>query len=199
MVQEFLRGEEYGVEVLANEGKILGLCSHKRIRSISPIGGASVVKETIDGGIMFDYAKKLVEELKWTGPAMIEFKKDSRTGEFKLMEINGRFWGSLPLAIFSGVDFPYMYYQLAVGENVMPDVTYKKGVVSRFLLGDVKHLMSVLFKKDPMRNLVYPKRMTAIKNFFKTYGNTYESDVFSVNDLRPFFIEYLDRIVSVLP
>jgi predicted ATP-grasp superfamily ATP-dependent carboligase/peptidoglycan/xylan/chitin deacetylase (PgdA/CDA1 family) len=199
MTQEFLKGDEYGVEVLAKNGEILALCAHKRIRSMSPLGGASVLKETIDGGLMFDYVKKLIENLKWTGPAMIEFKKDSETGEFKLMEINGRFWGSLPLAVFSGVDFPFMYYQLALGETFLPDTSYKKGVVSRYFLGDVKNLLAVLFKNDPMREIAYPKKSDAIKNFFKTYGREYESDIFSWSDLKPFLVEFLDRFFSLLP
>ena len=37
---------------------------------------------------------------------MVEFKLDARDGVAKLMEINGRFWGSLQLAVDAGVDFP---------------------------------------------------------------------------------------------
>lgn len=196
MAQEFLKGEEYGVEVLADNGKILALCAHKRIRSISPIGGASVLKETINGGMMFEYAKKLIEALKWTGPAMVEFKKDAKTGEFKLMEINGRFWGSLPLAIFAGVDFPYLYYKLALGESFEPDTTYRKGVVSRYFLGDIKNLLTVLFKNDPMRKFAYPSRLKAIKNFLTPAKGPSREDIFSWKDLKPFFFQYLDRILN---
>jgi predicted ATP-grasp superfamily ATP-dependent carboligase len=52
------------------------------------------------------------------GVAMVEFKLDRRKGNAaKLIDVNGRFWGSLQLAILSGVDFPYYLYQLAVGDR----------------------------------------------------------------------------------
>ncbi len=44
--------------------------------------------------------------LDWTGVAMVEFKLDARDGVAKLMEINGRFWGSLQLADRRGRRFP---------------------------------------------------------------------------------------------
>jgi hypothetical protein len=47
---------------------------------------------------------------------MLEFKQDSRTGRPFLMEVNGRFWGSLQLALDAGVDFPYFVFQLAIGQ-----------------------------------------------------------------------------------
>ena len=43
---------------------------------------------------------------RWHGVAMVEFKRDERDDTPRLMEINGRFWGSLQLAIDAGVDFP---------------------------------------------------------------------------------------------
>lgn len=36
----------------------------------------------------------------------------------KLMEIDGRFWGSLEVAIALGIDFPYLFYRLAVDGDV---------------------------------------------------------------------------------
>lgn len=40
---------------------------------------------------------------------MVEWKVDLRDGRPKLMEINPRFWGSLELAVRSGVNFPSLY------------------------------------------------------------------------------------------
>ena len=46
----------------------------------------------------FGNACKLIEAAGFEGIAMVEFKRDSATGQLSLMEINGRFWGSLPLS-----------------------------------------------------------------------------------------------------
>ena len=35
-----------------------------------------------------------------------EFRVDAASDHWILVEINGRFWGSLPLAVASGMDFP---------------------------------------------------------------------------------------------
>ena len=59
---------------------------------------------------------------------MVEFKKDVRTGEYKLMEINPRIWGSMPLAIVSGVDFPYLWYKIATDKDIEAIERYNNGV-----------------------------------------------------------------------
>ena len=51
-------------------------------------------------------SRALLDAFGWCGVAMVEYKLDERTGTPYLMEVNGRFWGSLQLAIDAGVDFP---------------------------------------------------------------------------------------------
>ena len=57
------------------------------------------------------------------------------------MEVNGRFWGSLQLAIDAGMNFPLLFYRLAIGEDVPSQFDYKAGVRSRWLLGDLDQLL----------------------------------------------------------
>ncbi len=57
------------------------------------------------------------------------------------MEVNGRFWGSLQLAVDAGMNFPLLYYRLAMGEDVPNQFDYKVGVRSRWLLGDLDQLL----------------------------------------------------------
>jgi predicted ATP-grasp superfamily ATP-dependent carboligase len=196
LIQERVVGEEYGVEMIAEKGEPRALVVHHRLRSLSPTGGASVLKEIESGGalheILVTYAKKLVHELLWEGPIMVEFKVDSDTRTPKLMEVNGRFWGSLPLAVHAGVDMPYLYYLLATGGELPKEVvTPREGVTTRHLMGDMLHLIRVLFARDPMRSLVYPKRLQAVKDFFKTPKGT-RGDVWSFSDPKPAFMELID-------
>lgn len=196
MIQERVTGEEYGVEMIAHKGDPYALVTHHRIRSLSPTGGASVLKETIEKGILRDmletYARKIVHELRWEGPIMVEFKVDSDTKTPKLMEVNGRFWGSLPLSIAGGVDMPYHFYHLAT-EDTFPKetITQRDGVVTRHFWGDAKHLLSVFFKRDTMRPYTYPRRVEALKAFFRTpYGT--KGDVWSFRDPKPALMEIVD-------
>jgi carbamoylphosphate synthase large subunit len=195
LIQRMILGREFGVELLSDKGDVRALSIHERIRSMSPRGGASVLKKTIGGDELSEkikkYATDLARELAWHGVMMVEFKINDRTKEPVLMEINGRFWGSLPLAYFAGVDFPYMYYELAQGKQVHAE-PHKVGVVSRHFLGDMRHVLRVLFSKDRMRDTLYPKRFDAVNTFFGTGDCRY--DVIQKNDMMPFLMEIVDVI-----
>ena len=198
LVQEFIEGDEYGVEMVCKEGAPLATFTHKRIRSLSPRGGTSVVKETAEENTITQKmelsALKLVEALLWTGPIMVEFKADKRDGLPRLMEINGRWWGSLPLALEAGVDFPWVHHKYLYGSmGGKPTVFHPHSVRTRHFLGDVKWLLSVLFKHDPMRKRLYPSRIYALWLFIIATV-TAKGDIFSLSDLGPSIMEYADVI-----
>jgi predicted ATP-grasp superfamily ATP-dependent carboligase len=195
IIQEYVPRDEYGVEAMTLNGKVGALVVHHRIRSLSPTGGASVLKETLAPGPLYNeltgYAEKLIQELAWSGPIMCEFKV-SDTREPKLIEINGRFWGSLPLSVAAGVDMPHLYYELlGKGELPSPRVEGRAGVITRHFLGDVRHLLRVLFARDRLRSLRYPKRRQALRDFFRLPPRT-ESDVWSMGDPAPALMEVVD-------
>lgn len=194
LVQEFVSGDEYGVEMLCQDGQAYAVFAHHRVRSLSPTGGAAVVKETAADSVELETMKRhaitLAKVLHWDGPIMVEFKIDSE-GQPRFMEINGRFWGSLPLAVRAGVDFPKLFYRYAqsgVAENISHRVQPAR---TRHFLGDVRHLGAVLFSRDRMRQVRYPSRLTALWLFiiesFKSCG-----DIFRITDPMPSIFEYID-------
>ncbi len=197
LVQELVYGDEYGVEMLARAGKPYARVTHRRVRSLAPTGGASVVKETLGQGSLRNtleaYAEMLVSKLSWSGPIMVEFKVDSDSQRPYLMEVNGRFWGSLPLSVAAGVDVPRLFYDVARGEEPAGLATARDGVVTRHFLGDVLHLARVLFALDPMRRFLYPGRFETLAGFFTAFFGT-ESDVWSFRDPKPAFMEIADTI-----
>lgn len=196
LVQDLMHGEEYGVEMLAQEGRAYAIVVHRRLRSLAPTGGASVLKETVEAGALKEklvaYARTLVEKLTWEGPVMVEFKVDADTREPYLMEINGRFWGSLPLSIFAGVDFPLLYHShVANGDTPSTPIEGKDGIVSVHRMGDLLHLLRVLFARDRMRKILYPKRLSALRSFFMLPKGT-RDDVWSKDDPAPAYREIAD-------
>jgi len=143
LLQEYIPGEGYGFFGLFNHGEPRAIFMHKRIREYPITGGPSTVAESIYDPKLKNAGLKILKELNWHGVAMVEFKKDSRDGEFKLMEINPKFWGSLDLAIASGVDFPYLACKMAVEGDVEPVFEYETGVRFRWLLpDDFLHLLA---------------------------------------------------------
>ncbi len=138
------------------------------------------------------YAERLIKELRWEGPIMVEFKVDSDTRTPKLMEVNGRFWGSLPLSVRAGADMPFLYYELATtGKIAIPEREPESNVVTRHFWGDVQHLLRVLFARDPMRKYLYPRRFEAVKDFLR-WNKYSHGDVWSLRDPKPAFVEPLD-------
>ena len=143
VIQEYIHGEGYGFFALYNQGKARAIFMHKRIREYPVTGGPSAVAESIYNPGLRDTGLKLLDALHWHGVAMVEFKKDEKTGEFVLMEINPKFWGSLDLAIASGVDFPYLTCKMAVDGDIEPVVNYSNGVKFRWLFpADIFHVMT---------------------------------------------------------
>ena len=64
------------------------------------------------------------------------------------MEVNGRLWGSVQLAVDCGVDVPWLMYQLATGIDPAPVLSYEVGRRSRWFVGDLSHLYLVLRGKS---------------------------------------------------
>ena len=114
LVQQRIVGPGEGLFTLFDRGRLLTAFAHRRLREKPPSGGVSVLSESIavDPDLR-DAAIRLLGPLGWHGVAMLEYKRDARSGQRFLMEVNGRFWGSLQLAVDAGVDFPYLTYQLA--------------------------------------------------------------------------------------
>lgn len=176
LIQRFAPGREYGVTALCRDGQVLALSAHRRIRSLSPDGGASVVKEAIPVPDSFrDAAVRILEHLRWTGPAMVEFKGEP--GDlFVLMEVNGRFWGSLPLAIEAGLDFPVLAHRMASGQDIPPSYA-RPGVLTHHLLGEAGWLFRSLMRGQ----------LRAAGIFLKSLSGQVKDDVWDRTDPAPFF------------
>ncbi len=191
LLQEKLTGQEYGLFGLWQNGEWKVKFAHKRLRSLDPMGGASCLRQSIAmPQDMADYAAKLMSELKWQGPAMVEFKLDKPNGTPKLMEINGRFWGSLALAIASNVDFPYLAYLQACGQPIEVSDQYKVPVAARSFLADFANLLNVM----KFGTKVGVSRLSALRSFAFPNQPNLVYDVESWEDLKPAFWQVIDAV-----
>ena len=142
---------------------------------------------------MTDYAVKLLEQVKWHGVAMVEFKVEKASKIPRLMEINGRFWGSLQLAIDAGLNIPYLLYQVTSGQSVaIPDNSYRVGTQSRWFLGDLDHLLMRLTKTNATLHLGpdAPSRWRCAVEFARLFRRDLHYEVESLSDPRPALEEY---------
>ena len=139
IIQKYISGEGAGFFAFYKNGDCRNYFIHKRIREYPASGGPSTCAESyFDQGI-YESGKKILDHLNWEGVAMVEFKKDNKTGIYNLMEINAKFWGSLDLALVSGVNFPQMLIDNAAGREI-EKVDYKRDVRFQWILnGELFH------------------------------------------------------------
>ncbi len=158
MVQEYIPGGGVGMSMLMRGGRAVLAFQHRRLREYPPEGGVSVYCEamTVDPKV-FEQSERLLQEMQWDGVAMVEYRGDPETGRYALMEVNGRFWGSLPTAVAAGADFPYWLYRTSFpGLAELPKQEYRTGLRARSLAGDTKWLLNVVGKRtrNPVRAVV---------------------------------------------
>ncbi|HXI33432.1 MAG TPA: ATP-grasp domain-containing protein [Gemmatimonadales bacterium] len=144
LIQGFVEGQGKGVFALCDRGRVVAWFAHERLRDVRPSGSGSSLRRAapLDPRLRAP-AERLLCEMRWHGPAMVEFRDDG-SEEPCLMEVNGRFWGSLQLAIDAGVDFPRLWLAILAGEGVGAAPRYREDVVLRWLWGDVKRFLYIV-------------------------------------------------------
>lgn len=133
VVQEYITGSGTGFYGIYNHGKCAGYFMHERIHEFPITGGASTLAKSVFEKDLKEFGDKLLSSLKWHGVAMVEFKRDSSTGELKLMEINPKFWGSFELSYKAGINFAYLAYLVAL-QNEIPESSYKNDIYFRWTI-----------------------------------------------------------------
>jgi predicted ATP-grasp superfamily ATP-dependent carboligase len=193
LLQERIIGPGVGIFLLAWEGADYAVFAHRRLREKPPSGGVSVYRESVTADrSLISRSRTLLDRCGWDrGVAMVEYKIDAVTGTPYLMEINGRFWGSLQLAVDAGVDFPALLVTLATGGHPKPVEVYRIGIRSRWWWGDVDHLLARFRRSDDERALApgSPSRIRALLDFLTLWRPGDRNEVLRVSDPMPFFRE----------
>jgi protein-tyrosine-phosphatase/predicted ATP-grasp superfamily ATP-dependent carboligase len=199
--QQYFSGNGVGIEFLFSKGKKVWHFAHERIHEYPLTGGAGSYRRSIVApAALLDAAETLMRELNWHGVAMVEFKCKCN-GEFILLEINPRLWGSLALAIDAGVNFPLGLYQVATSAPLSPQPEYKVGYYSRDLATDLDWLKENLRadSKNPLL-LVRPK-ITSLFEYLRPLIGKESWDHFDFRDLgmtAAIMRKIVSRYVSIL-
>lgn len=124
IVQEVVPGggeSQYSYAALCRDGRSLASLVARRTRQFPrDFGQLSTYVETVDAPEIVEPAERLLAEIRFTGLAEVEFKRDPRNGTLKVLDINPRVWGWHTLSKRAGVDFPYLLWLLVRGEPVPP-------------------------------------------------------------------------------
>lgn len=139
-VEAVFPGSGAGISVLAHNGDILQAFQHQRVHEPETGGGSSYRKSAPLHPVMMDDVEKMARATNLTGLAMFEFRHNRETGRHILLEVNARLWGSVPLAIASGIDFPALYYKLLIEGDRGQRLDYRVPVYGRNLTNDLESL-----------------------------------------------------------
>src|SRR4030081_887501 len=184
LVQEFVQGEGTGYFALMNHGELRAEFAHQRIRDVYPTGSGSAVRISVEPDPEIRRSSlAILSALRWHGVAMVEYRKELGLPAV-FMEVNGRFWHSLPLACYAGVDFPALLARIAEYGDVEPSLDYRRGVRCRWLLGDARHFAEVW--KGPPAGYPgeYPGRLRTLRDVLTSVPGTYH-DLFQWKDPLP--------------
>lgn len=135
VAESFFPGVGVGLSVLASDGRILFAYQHRRLLESSETGASTKrVSEPADPALLAA-AQPLAAAVRLDGVAMFEFRVDRRSGRHVLLEVNPRFWGSLPLAVAAGADFPALWWDLALHDRGGGG-GYEAGILKADLTGE---------------------------------------------------------------
>jgi predicted ATP-grasp superfamily ATP-dependent carboligase len=191
LVQQYVEGEGTGYFALMHNGELRAEFAHRRIRDVHPTGSGSAVRVSIEPEPEIRRAGlAILEALGWHGVAMVEFRRQPGKSPV-FMEVNGRFWNSLPLACYAGVDFPALLAHMAEHGDVPPTHGYRTGVRCRWFLGDFRHLIEVWKGPPPGYPGPYPGRFETLASVLKPVSGTVH-DLFLWNDPLPELGDWLN-------
>jgi protein-tyrosine-phosphatase/predicted ATP-grasp superfamily ATP-dependent carboligase len=130
-------GVGIGVSVLARDGEVSQLFQHRRVRERAGGGGSTYRASERPDPALERMVRAMAAASRLSGVAMFEFKVDDGTGSAALLEVNARFWGSLPLAMACGVDFPWLWMRQALGAPPAAPVAYRTPYYARNPVADI--------------------------------------------------------------
>jgi glycosyltransferase involved in cell wall biosynthesis/predicted ATP-grasp superfamily ATP-dependent carboligase len=144
VMQEWLTGSREAVSLVYADGEFTGRFAQVAHRMYPPLGGSSIVRESISlPADLVEAAEALVVAAGLEGYSEVEFRRDA-AGRPYLMEINPRLSASVEVAVRAGVEFPVLLHAWARGERAAPSRGYRVGVRMRWLGGDVRWLRDTI-------------------------------------------------------
>lgn len=141
MVQEMIPGGDDHLWTLgayiSPQGRPLAVFSGRKLRQYPPRFGTCSLGECAWNLDVVKIGLRLLKGIGYTGPTQVEFKRDPRDGQLKLVEINARTWLWHPLATDGEVDLAYVAYLDLIGQAPSRRVLGEPGARWLSLIADV--------------------------------------------------------------
>jgi predicted ATP-grasp superfamily ATP-dependent carboligase len=204
LVQEYCPGQGIGQMFLVRDGEILLEFQHQRLHEWPPEGGVSTLCKSLPLTTHEACRRRsaaLLAALHWNGVAMVEYRYDQLTDTYYFMEINGRFWGSLPLAIAAGVPFAAGLVASSMENPPKLSQPLYPSLHCRFIIPELRRLARLMFRPSAIQDPYYSySRLRELGNFLLYFcrpGISYY--LFSFRDPGPFLADLKNVFQKVIP
>jgi len=121
LIQEYVQGSDCDIAVcccfIGANGKLSSYFTARKVRQDPPLFGTGCVVETVDNPEIVPLARGLLQACGYTGLAEVEFKRDSSSGKWYLIEVNPRHWDQHELGTRVGVNLSWIAYQEMIGRE----------------------------------------------------------------------------------
>ena len=194
LVQQYCAGYGLGQFFYMHQGQCIRRFQHQRVAEWPPEGGFSSVCDAVplsQHAVLQEQSIALLKAIQWEGVAMVEYRFNPLDGKALLMEINGRFWGSFPLAVECGAGFALIAYSLESGLSSPALAAPKSGRRSRMVATEIKRLIRIVFQPGLIADRSFKvQKLTEITRFFADYFRPRVSYyVGSMADPKPLFAD----------
>ncbi|MFC3443151.1 carboxylate--amine ligase [Sphingobium rhizovicinum] len=190
LIQQYCAGVGLGQMLHMADGRATLRFQHRRLHEWPPEGGVSTycrAEPAAAHARQMDLSEALLRALDWEGPAMVEYRHEPDSGRYWLMEVNGRFWGSLPLAWHCGAHFAWESYRRAVLGQTDAALPARDDLRARYMVPETKRLLRILLAPGRIGDPFFRRRPLAdlaawLLDFLDPRTRYY---VFSRSDPRP--------------
>ncbi len=194
LVQQYCAGYGLGQFFYMHRGECIRRFQHQRIAEWPPEGGFSSVCDSVPLSQHAELQERsiaLLQAIKWEGVAMVEYRLNPLNGKALLMEINGRFWGSFPLAVECGAGFALIAYSLESGLGIPELAAPKSGLRTRMVATEIKRLIRIVLNPGSIADRSFKvQKLREIARFFADYFRPRVSYyVGSMADPKPFLAD----------
>ena len=190
IIQERIDGPLVDVTAFTVDGTPWGLLSQERLVTAWLDGGGGICNVTTDVPEIRDMAAKLLEAVRWTGHIEMDFIRDEKNENYRLLEVNPKFWGTTQLTISAGFDFPYWAVCHAAGIKPNLPKNYRVGLMYRWLIDEMAVILTV------------PKTRTRLLKelggYFKRFGHRPVETELYLSDLRPAFFAFINVSIRLI-
>ncbi len=203
LIQQYCGGVGLGQMLYMQDGRATLRFQHRRLHEWPPEGGVSTLyraEPAAQHQAQMRLSEKLLQALDWDGQAMVEYRYEADSGRYWLMEVNGRFWGSLPLAWHCGAHFAWEAYRRTVLGQADPARPPRDDLRARYMVPETKRLIRLLLQPGRIEDPRFRRRPLAemtsyLAAFFDLHMRYY---VFTRSDLRPWLRDMAQMVRKVV-